>query len=188
MLSLKNSSLYAVLGMLRLRPMSRYDIKKTIEGSVSNFWNESFGQIYPMLTKLLAAGLVEETADAGSRKREFKITTRGRAALREWLETPARFQPSRNETLLKVFLAAELPPSSLADHLRRFRRHHTDALERYAAIERRLTQQHANHPGLPYWLLTLRYGQRESEAMLTWCDDAERDAKKLEKRKQKTHA
>jgi PadR family transcriptional regulator, regulatory protein AphA len=188
MLPLNNSSLYAVLGMLSLRPMSGYDIKKTIEGSVSNFWNESFGQIYPMLTKLLAAGFVEETGDRESRKREFKITKRGRAALGEWLERPARFQPSRNETLLKVFLAAELPPSTIAEHLRRFRRHHADALERYAAIERRLTEQHANHAGLPYWLLTLRYGQRESEAMLAWCDEAERDLKKLEKRKKKTNA
>jgi PadR family transcriptional regulator AphA len=187
-MEIRNSSLYAVLGMLSLRPMSGYDVKKTIEGSISNFWNESFGQIYPMLNKLIDAGLAVETAAGrASRKRTFKITPRGRAALRAWLNQPARFQPSRNETLLKLFLAVNTGPSTAAEHLRRLRRHHTDALEKYAAIERRLLDSHANHPGLPYWLLTLRYGQRESETLLKWCDEAETLVKGLRK-EQKNNA
>ena len=187
--TLKNSSSYAVLGMLSLRPMSGYEIKKTIEGSVSNFWNESFGQIYPMLARLVDAGFATESrSEADSRRREYRITARGRTALREWLQQPARFQPSRNETLLKIFLAAEVDSEVASEHLGRFRRHHTDALERYAAIERRLTELYANHPGLPFWLLTLRYGQRESEALLEWCDEAERQVKKLARKENRRHA
>ena len=188
-MSLKNCSLYAVLGMLSLRPMSGYDIKKTIDRSVSNFWNESFGQIYPMLNRLVDEGLVsEERAGSDHRKREFRITARGRTALRQWLEMPARFHPSRNETLLKLFLAAETGPDSAVRHLRRFRQHHTDALQRYAAIERRLRDSHREHPGFPYWLLALRYGQRESEALLAWCDEAERQLAKLMSKEKKTNA
>lgn len=37
----EHKSRYAVLGMLSLGPMSGYDIKKVIEESINNFWQES---------------------------------------------------------------------------------------------------------------------------------------------------
>ena len=188
-MTFRNSSLYAVLGMLSLRPMSGYEIKRTLDASVANFWNESFGQIYPMLGRLVEEGFANEVAaGAESRRRQFRITAKGRAALRQWLELPARFQPSRNETLLKLFLADEIDAATAASHLQRFRRHHHDALERYAAIEKHLTTTYRTHPALPYWLLTLRYGQTESEALLKWCDEAERQIKKLVRKEKQTDA
>ena len=47
-------SKYAILGMLSIEPMSGYDIKKEVEKSISNFWTESYGQIYPVLRNLIA--------------------------------------------------------------------------------------------------------------------------------------
>ncbi|MYF92724.1 MAG: PadR family transcriptional regulator, partial [Gemmatimonadetes bacterium] len=52
-----NKSKYAIMGMLSIRPMSGYDMKKLIAQSISYFWNESFGQIYPTLKKLVEEGL-----------------------------------------------------------------------------------------------------------------------------------
>ena len=48
----ENKSKYAIMGMLSMGPMSGYDIKKRFEKSLSYFWNESYGQIYPILRKL----------------------------------------------------------------------------------------------------------------------------------------
>ena len=48
---------YAVLGMLNQGPKCGYEIKKELEKSSMFFWNESYGQIYPMLKKLVANGL-----------------------------------------------------------------------------------------------------------------------------------
>ena len=62
------SSRFALLGLLALRPMSGYEIRKTIERSISNFWNESFGQIYPTLADLVAEGLVREVPSKSSRR------------------------------------------------------------------------------------------------------------------------
>ena len=47
----ENRSKYAVLGMLATGPKSGYDIKQTIETSIGHFWNESYGQIYPILKR-----------------------------------------------------------------------------------------------------------------------------------------
>ena len=54
-------SKYAILGMLSIEPMSGYDIKKEIEENISNFWTESYGQIYPVLKSLVAEKLVTKT-------------------------------------------------------------------------------------------------------------------------------
>ena len=53
----ENRSKYAVLGMLATGPKSGYDIKQTIETSIGHFWNESYGQIYPILKRLTQDGL-----------------------------------------------------------------------------------------------------------------------------------
>ena len=47
-----NTSRHAILGVLGFCPMSGYDVKKLIERSIAHFWNESYGQIYPILNRL----------------------------------------------------------------------------------------------------------------------------------------
>ena len=51
-----NKSRYAILGMLALEAASGYQIKKEMEESTSNFWHESYGQIYPILKLLTENG------------------------------------------------------------------------------------------------------------------------------------
>src|SRR2546422_10690896 len=54
-----NTSRDAILGGLSRRALSGYDVKKLIERSIAHFWNESYGQIYPILNRLAAEGLAE---------------------------------------------------------------------------------------------------------------------------------
>ena len=64
-----NKTRFAVLGLLSIRPMSGYDLKHTIEASTRNFWNESYGQIYPALRALADAGLVMRQPEPKSAKK-----------------------------------------------------------------------------------------------------------------------
>src|SRR5580658_2289456 len=55
--SREKASRFAVLGMLSLgEKLSGYDIRKVISESTANFWSESYGNIYPVLKRLLAEG------------------------------------------------------------------------------------------------------------------------------------
>lgn len=47
-----------------------------------------------------------------------------------------------------------------------------ELLAAYEAIVRHLRDEHAGHPDLPYWLLTLDYGIRERRALIAWSDEA----------------
>src|SRR3954465_8441682 len=98
---------YAILGLLAIEPMSGYDIRRNLDDSLSDFWNESYGQIYPALRKLEAARLiatVKQGATDARRRKLYTATAAGRARLRIWLSEPPRPQPPRNELLLKLFL------------------------------------------------------------------------------------
>src|SRR5262245_4630585 len=88
----ENRSRYALLGLLSWGPMSGYDIKKVAEQSIANFWNESYGQIYPMLKRLAAEGLATASGEKQVGKPDryvYALTEQGRKALQGWLRKPA---------------------------------------------------------------------------------------------------
>ena len=47
---------WALLGLLYQRPRSGYDLKQAVDRSIRHFWAASYGQIYPELARLEAAG------------------------------------------------------------------------------------------------------------------------------------
>ena len=161
--------------MLSIKPMSGYDIKKLIETSISNFWTESYGQIYPMLKTLVAEKLVTRSTERQSGKPDrhvYELTEGGREELRDWLSITVTPQVDRNELLLKLFFGEESPVDVSLTHIAEFRRRHEELLERYGAIEKNIKAEYSENPNAPFWLVTVRYGRRTSEALLRWCDDA----------------
>jgi len=153
--------------------MSGYDIKKAIEQSTSNFWSESYGQIYPILQELVRQGLARRrAAPAGARERQlYSITGKGRRELRRWLAQPTVPGGVRNESLLKLFFGRE---SGAATHRREAERLRRDAVTAAAHLGelRALLEANASEPDAPYWLITLRFGELQSRAQLQWLDEA----------------
>ena len=67
---------YVILGMLGWRPMSGYEIKSIVDNSTRFFWAASYGQIYPELRRLVAAGLIDGKASpqGGRRRNVYRLT------------------------------------------------------------------------------------------------------------------
>ncbi|HYO99949.1 MAG TPA: PadR family transcriptional regulator [Pyrinomonadaceae bacterium] len=180
----ETKSRYAVLGMLSIAPMSGYDIKKRVGESISNFWTESYGQIYPILKSLVAEKLVTKTVEKGEGKPDrhvYALTDRGRKELQRWLAENVTPKVDRNELLLKLFFGEEVPFDTNISHIEQYRELQRGLLERYKAIEKEIKAEYADNPNLPYWLLTVRYGQHVSQALLDWCDEAQAKLNKLAK-------
>ena len=164
---------YAVLGMLALGPGSGYDLKKRIEGSVAHFWSESYGQIYPILARLASRRLVERRLERQKGKPDryvYSITAEGRERLGAWLAEPAREQPFRSELLLKLFFGRHRPVAESIRHVERFGERQLALKRSYADSERELLRKQRAHPELPYWLMTLRFGQSRANALLRWSE------------------
>lgn len=162
---------YVILGMLLQGPASGYALRQRIEQSVGNFWQESYGQLYPALEALAANGLVESTDQAkdGRDTRVWRITKAGRAALASWVDRPPSPQRERNELLLKLFFA-DLAPAAVRRHLESARDDARRDLERLKLLRADVAQRAHGQEALPLWLATIDYGIAGQEALARWCD------------------
>ena len=151
--------------------MSRYSIKQ----SLGNFWSESFGQLYPHLHKLKAAGLIEQLPEDDlhdRHKKTYAISKSGRVALADWLDISPKERPARDELLLKVFFATEGNAEIICTHCQDKLTQTNARLETYGAIEAQLNQEDAPSDLIRQWRLTLRFGQLQAEATAQWCVEA----------------
>jgi len=175
----------ALLGILSLRPMSGYDIRQMVSSSIGYFWSESYGQIYPGLKRLAAAGLVEKKTERNKGKPDrhlYSITADGRERLREWLKIPVSEEVARNELLLKLFFGSHVSSAVNRDHVMSNMEFHQRSLKTYTAMTKQLRVEEANDPNLPYWLMTLNYGKHYSLAMLKWCKETLAELEQMESR------
>jgi PadR family transcriptional regulator AphA len=172
-MSAPNRTRLALLGFLSWGPLSGYRVKQLIEISISNFWTESYGQIYPMLRQLEREGLARARASKGGRGRTtYAITEAGRAELGRWLAEPTAPRPPRNELLLKLFFGRYAKPAELRRHLEKFRAERVAEAARHRGTRKMLESIEKPPPHLPYWLMTLSYGETEAAAQLRWADAA----------------
>jgi PadR family transcriptional regulator AphA len=166
---------YAILGLLSIEPMSGYDIRRNLEESLSYFWSESYGQIYPALRKLEAARLiipVKQAAPDTRRRKLYTLTSAGRARLRTWLSEPPKPQPPRNELLLKLFFGRQAAPAACAGHLRRLRVQQERLAATLENVEQQLKAERRGHPDLQYWLIALSFGLERAQSLIDWSEYA----------------
>ncbi len=169
-----NRTKSALLGFLSWGTLSGYDLRNVIEGSISNFWTESYGRIYPMLAQLAKEGLATriETETEGGRPRNlYEITPAGRAELDQWLREPTVLRPPRNELLLKLFFGARTDLDVSVQLVEDHRANLEGELEQDTEIRERLEAAEDAPDDRRFWLMTLRSGELEAQAQLTWCDE-----------------
>ena len=164
---------FAILGWLSIEPMSGYDLKRRIEGSIAMFWNEGFSSIYPTLRRLSEAGLIEESeprpGDHPSR-RVWRVSQGGIDQLKGWLAQPFAVTQTRNECALKVFFGQHLDPATLRRHLSEYKRQHEEGLVELTKIDARLGSDPSE--SAPYRRMTSQLGLRLCQATIDWCEDA----------------
>jgi PadR family transcriptional regulator, regulatory protein AphA len=164
----------SVLGLLTRGPKSGYDLKKHAEASVGYFWDPAKSQIYAVLPRLVEAGYATSRKVAQEQrpdKQVYRITRRGREALRDWIaSTPPPPDPSRNALLLKVFFGDLADPAAVLEQVRARRE---DAEELKAELDR-IDEGSTGQDGDFYPALTRSYGHHWADAIIGWAKEVER--------------
>jgi DNA-binding PadR family transcriptional regulator len=161
-----------ILGVLGLGPRTGYDVKKLADRSTRFFWSASYGQIYPELRRLQAVGLVEaEEPSGGRRRRVYRLTDEGRAALHGWLtsDRPLAFE-YRDEALLKLFFGDLMAPQEVLGHVRRVRGEAEEILEYFGTLGEDRDEDEAVYP-----YRALDYGVAFMEWVVDWWAALERE-------------
>jgi DNA-binding PadR family transcriptional regulator len=158
-----------ILGFLSQGEMSGYDIKSKVDTSTRFFWAASYGQIYPELKRLKAAGLIEEVdGPQGDRRRTAcRITDAGRDALVAWLSGGDWAPELRHEGLLKVFFSDATSTNRRLELMADIARHHREKL----AELRDLAEADSSIEAGSSPDLILRFGLDFQRWIVNWWED-----------------
>lgn len=182
--AVRTTTAEALLGVLSLGAMTGYEIRRTVEASIGNFWSESFGQIYPALKRLVKDGLAEKVPEVhggrGTVRKAYRLTASGRKRLDAWLQTASVERVPRNEMLLKLFFAGRLGPAAARAQVAAYQEILASRLAHYEGVRELFSTQYARFPDAPYWRMTLDYGVAETEALQGWCKATLRQLEQME--------
>jgi DNA-binding PadR family transcriptional regulator len=128
---------HALLALLSDGPKYGLRLQNEFESRTGEVWPLNVGQVYTTLQRLERDGLVK--ADDGeserSRKR-YRITSRGERELADWLRTPPDLvPPPRDELVIKVLVALEIPEIDIHEILQVHRRHVIETMQRYTQVK-----------------------------------------------------
>ena len=126
-----------ILGFLRFRARSGYDIKQAVEVSTRFFWGASFGQIYPELKRLERGGLVEverpPRGDGDGASMRSRPPGGGRSRTGCASDGDAWVFQYRDEGVLRLFFSDFAGPEEALANVRRMREWREQALEFFRA-------------------------------------------------------
>jgi PadR family transcriptional regulator AphA len=164
------TSSYVILGMLMIcGPMTPYELKKTVDGSIGYFWDFPRAQLYVDPARLVQQELlVEEREVEGRRRRTYHITEKGQAVLQKWLHEPAVVEVELRDTgLLKLYFGTLLNQADIKALALRERDLHRQRLLEYERIK----EGSAATPAMAFALATLQVGLSYERLSITFWED-----------------
>jgi DNA-binding PadR family transcriptional regulator len=128
---------HALLALLSEGPKFGLRLQNEFESRTGNVWPLNVGQVYTTLQRLERDGLVETDDGASERSRKrYRITSTGERELAEWLRTPTELvPPPRDELVIKVLVALQVPGTDVREILQVHRRHVIETMQRYTQVK-----------------------------------------------------
>ena len=132
---------YALLALLSEGPKFGLRLQTEFESRTGEVWPLNIGQVYTTLQRLERDGLVETDAEGERSQKRYKITATGAQELADWLRTPPDLvPPPRDELVIKVLVAVQVPGIDIHEILQVHRRHAIEVMQRYTRIKAEAAQ------------------------------------------------
>jgi DNA-binding PadR family transcriptional regulator len=111
-------------------------LQSEFEARTGEVWPLNVGQVYTTLQRLERDRLVESDGGGGRSRKRYKITSAGADELAGWLRTPPDLvPPPRDELVIKVLVALQIPGIDIHEILQGHRRHVIEVMQRYTRIK-----------------------------------------------------
>jgi DNA-binding PadR family transcriptional regulator len=128
---------HALLALLSEGPKYGLQLREEFEARTGEVWPLNVGQVYTTLQRLERDGLVESdgSEDDGPQK-GFRITAEGEEELAGWLRTPPDLaSPPRDELVMKVLVAMQVPGTNVHDVIQVHRRYLVELMQQWTRIK-----------------------------------------------------
>lgn len=128
---------HALLALLSDGPKYGLRLQNEFESRTGQVWPLNVGQVYTTLQRLERDGLVETDDGDGERaQKRYRITSAGARELTGWLRTPPDLvPPPRDELVIKVLVALQVPGIDVQSILQTHRRHAIEVMQRYTRVK-----------------------------------------------------
>ena len=127
---------HALLALLSEGPKYGLQLRHEFEARTGEVWPLNVGQVYSTLQRLERDGLVASEDDDDGPQKGYRLTPLGHDELLGWLRTPPdETQPPRQELLIKVLVAVQVPGVEVHDLIQVHRRHLLELMQRYTAVK-----------------------------------------------------
>jgi DNA-binding PadR family transcriptional regulator len=128
---------HALLALVSEGPKYGLQLRHEFEERTGEVWPLNVGQVYQTLQRLERDGLVESDDDVvDGPQKLFRITSDGAAELTTWLRTPPDLSsPPRDDLVIKVLIAVELPGVDVRDVIQAHRRHLVEHMQQWTRIK-----------------------------------------------------
>src|SRR5215831_14287470 len=129
---------HALLALLSEGPKYGLRLQNEFEARTGEVWPLNVGQVYTTLQRLERDGLVEAdgAGERSQKQRRYRITAAGARALADWLRTPPDLvPPPRDELVIKVLVALQIPGIDVHELLQVHRRYVIEVMQRYTRVK-----------------------------------------------------
>jgi DNA-binding PadR family transcriptional regulator len=127
---------HALLALLSEGPKYGLRLQNEFESRTGEVWPLNVGQVYTTLQRLERDGHVETDADGEGSQKRYRITSQGARELSDWLRTPPGLvPPPRDELVIKVLVALQVPGIDVHEILQVHRRHAIEVMQRYTQVK-----------------------------------------------------
>ena len=128
---------HALLGLLSEGPKYGHQLRQEFEARTGDVWPLNVGQVYTTLQRLERDGLVEsDDAGGDGPQNRFRITSEGDDELSRWLRTPPDLtSPPRDELVIKVLVAMQLPGIDVHEVLQVHRRYLVELMQQWTQLK-----------------------------------------------------
>jgi DNA-binding PadR family transcriptional regulator len=163
---------YALIGLLRQKAQSGYDLRKTFTETAMRHYSDSPGSIYPALRRLRTRGLIEAEPKDRRGREVFHLTPAGVESLLKWLSQDI----SREDVMFRLaelmlrfaFMDGNVPRATAILFLEQFEREFSVYVAELRVKFERDSYLKPVHTGL----LAFQSGIEGMEAQLNWARNA----------------
>jgi DNA-binding PadR family transcriptional regulator len=165
---------HALLALLSEEPKYGLRLQSEFESRTGEVWPLNVGQVYTTLQRLERDGFVETDGEGERSQKRFRITAAGARELDDWLRTPPDLvPPPRDELVIKLLVALQVPGTDLHEILQVHRRQVVEVMQRYTRVKAEAAEDNV---GLA---LIVDAELFRLEAIVRWLDAAEVRLKQL---------
>jgi len=166
---------YALLGQLKKRDMTGYELNKFIEPSISHFWSTDHTQIYRLLNQLEKQGFIqseEEQQDSRPNRKRYHITNTGDDALVKWLHSTQSPMKYKDPFLIQIFFGESIDKETLITIMQHKLEAHESKLQSYDEADGIIASTAQNPQEELLERMTLDFGVRMENMYIEWLKDS----------------